>query len=298
MATIEAVPNFSEGRNQEVIDAIRDAAAAIPGVKVVDVQSDPNHNRMVLTLAGDVEPVMAGVLAASKVAVEKIDLRHHKGEHKRMGAVDVAPFVPISGIKKVDLKKRVEKFAEEFSKTLNIPVYLYYESAKQPNRETLPSIREGEFEGFAEKIKLPEWKPDFGNAEINPSAGVTAIGVRPFLIAFNVNLNTTDVEIAKKIAKAVRGSSGGYNAIQGSGFELADKGIVQVSMNFLDFKKTPIYRVVETIKSEAARYGVEIAGCELVGAAPMEAFLECAEFYLRMYEPLTDHMLERKIWES
>jgi glutamate formiminotransferase / 5-formyltetrahydrofolate cyclo-ligase len=298
MATIEAVPNFSEGRNQEVIDAIRNAAAAIPGVKVVDVQSDPNHNRMVLTLAGDVEPVMAGVMAASKVAIEKIDLRHHQGEHKRMGAIDVAPFVPISGIKKTDLKKRVEKFAEEFSKTLNLPVYLYYESAKQPNRETLPSIREGEFEGFAEKIKLPEWKPDFGPAEINPSAGVTAIGVRPFLIAFNVNLNSTDVEIAKKIAKAVRGSSGGYNAIQAAGFELADKGIVQVSMNFLDYKKTPIYRVIETIKSEASRYGVNIEGCELVGAAPMDAFLECAEFYLRMYEPLTDHMLERKIWES
>ena len=185
MATIEAVPNFSEGRNQETIDAIRDAAAAIPGVKVVDVQSDPNHNRMVLTLAGDVEPVMQGVMAASKTAIEKIDLRHHQGEHKRMGAVDVAPFVPISGIKKKELKERVDKFAEEFSKTFNIPVYLYYESARQPNREALPTIREGEFEGFPEKIKLPEWKPDFGPGEIHQSAGVTAIGMRPFLIAFN-----------------------------------------------------------------------------------------------------------------
>ena len=298
MATIEAVPNFSEGRNEELIKAIRDASAAVPGVKVVDVQSDPNHNRMVLTLAGDIEPVMAGVLAASKVAIERIDLRHHKGEHKRMGAVDVAPFVPVSGVKKKDLKDRVDKFAEEFAKTFNVPVYLYYESARQPNRETLPSVREGEFEGFPEKIKLPEWKPDFGPGEVHPTAGVTAIGVRPFLIAFNVNLNTPDVEIAKKIAKAVRGSSGGYVAIQGSGFELADRGQTQVSMNFLDYKKTPIYRVIETIRSEAARWGVGIVGCELVGAAPMEAFLECAEFYLQMLEPLPDHMLESKIWES
>jgi glutamate formiminotransferase / 5-formyltetrahydrofolate cyclo-ligase len=298
MATIEAVPNFSEGRNQDTIDAIRAAAAAIAGVKVVDVQADSNHNRMVLTLAGDVEPVMAGVMAASKVAIEQIDLRYHKGEHKRMGAVDVSPFVPVSGIKKKDLRERVDKFAEEFAKTFNVPVYLYYESARQPNRETLPSIREGEFEGFSEKIKHPEWKPDFGPDQIHPTAGVTAIGVRPFLIAFNVNLLSQDVEIAKRIAKAVRGSSGGYVAIQASGFELADKGITQVSMNFLDFKKTPIYRVVETIKSEAARWGVEIAGCEIVGAAPMEAFLECAEFHLRMIDPLYEHILERKIWEG
>jgi glutamate formiminotransferase / 5-formyltetrahydrofolate cyclo-ligase len=298
MATIEAVPNFSEGRNQETIDAIRNAAAAVAGVKIVDVQADPNHNRMVLTLAGDVKNVMAGVMAASKVAVEKIDLRTHQGEHKRMGAVDVSPFVPISGIKKKDLKDSVDKFAEEFASTLNIPVYMYYESARQPNRESLPSIREGEFEGFAEKIKKAEWKPDYGPSQIHPTAGVTAIGVRPFLIAFNVNLNTTDVEIAKRIAKAVRGSSGGYVAIQASGFELADKGITQVSMNFLDYKKTPIYRVVETIRSEAGRWGVDIAGCELVGAAPMEAFLECAEFHLRMIDPLLEHILERKIWES
>ncbi|MFH1676483.1 MAG: glutamate formimidoyltransferase [bacterium] len=298
MATIEAVPNFSEGKNEEIINAIRDAAAAVEGVKVVDVQSDPDHNRMVLTLAGDVDPVMKGVLEASKVAVEKIDLRTHKGEHRRMGAVDVAPFVPVSGITKKELKKRVEEFAGEFAETLKIPVYLYYESAKQDNRKTLPDIREGEFEGFAEKIKLPQWKPDFGPDMIHPTAGCTAIGVRPFLIAFNVNLKTTDVEIAKNIAKAVRGSSGGYNTVQGAGFMLEDLGQAQVSMNLLDFKKTPIYRVVETIKSEAARYGVEITGCEIVGAAPMEAFLECAEFYLRMTGPLNEHMLERKIWES
>lgn len=298
MAMIEAVPNFSEGRNEDTIRAIRDAAAAVGGVKVVDVQSDPNHNRMVLTLAGDVEPAMAAVMEAARVAIERIDLRQHKGEHKRMGAVDVAPFVPISGVKKKDLIKRVEKFAEDFANRFNVPVYLYYESARQPNREKLPDIREGEFEGFFEKIKQPEWKPDYGPMEVHPTAGVTAIGVRPFLIAFNVNLNTPDVEIAKKIAKAVRGSSGGYVGIQGSGFELADRGQTQVSMNFLDYKKTPIFRVVETIKNEAERYGVTVAGCELVGAAPMEAFLDCADHYLRMLDPLYDHILERKIWED
>lgn len=298
MALIEAVPNFSEGRNMDLIKEIREAAASVAGVKVIDVQSDPNHNRTVLTLAGEPEPVMAGVMAASQVAIEKIDLRVHRGEHKRMGAVDVAPFVPISGIKKKDLKVLVDKFAENFSKTFNIPVYLYYESARHPNRESLPEIREGEFEGFPEKIKLPEWYPDFGPCEVHPTAGVTAIGVRPFLIAFNVNLNTPDVEIAKKIAKAVRGSSGGYNAIQASGFELTDRGQTQVSMNFLDYKKTPIFRVIETIRSEAARWGVSLVGCELVGAAPMEAFLECSDFYLQMLDPLYDHILERKIWES
>ena len=296
MATIEAVPNFSEGRNEELINAISGAAAAVEGVKVVDVQSDKDHNRMVLTLAGDVEPVMKAVMEAAKVAIEGIDLRTHKGEHKRMGAVDVAPFVPVSGIKKKDLKKRVEEFAEEFANAFSIPVYLYYESARQENRVGLPDIREGEFEGFPEKIKKPEWKPDFGPGEVHPTAGCTAIGVRPFLIAFNVNLNTPNVEIAKEIAKAVRASSGGYATIQGAGFELADQGLTQVSMNFLDYKKTPIYRVVETIRSEASRYGVDIVGCELVGAAPTEAFLQCAEFYLRMIAPLDDHMLERKIW--
>jgi glutamate formiminotransferase len=298
MATIEAVPNFSEGRNEQTINAIRDAAAAIQGVKVLDVQADTDHNRMVLTLAGDVEPVMKGVMEASKVAIEKIDLRIHKGEHKRMGAVDVAPFVPVSGIKKKDLKKRVDEFGEEFAKTFNVPVYMYYDSARQPNRERLPDIREGEFEKFAEKIQLPEWKPDYGPDKVNETAGCTAVGVRPFLIAFNVNLKTTDVEIAKNIAKAVRGSSGGYATIQGAGFMLEDQGVAQVSMNFLDYKKTPLYRVVETIRSEASRYGVDIAGCELVGAAPMEAFLQCAEFYLRMTDTLEDHMIEKKIWES
>lgn len=296
MATIEAVPNFSEGRNEDIINAIRDAAASVDGVKVLDVQSDSDHNRMVLTLAGDVEPVMEGVMNAARVAIEKIDLRQHQGEHRRMGAVDVAPFVPVSGIKKKELKERVEQFAEEFAKNFNVPVYLYYDSAKQDNRVALPDIREGEFEGFAEKIKLPEWKPDFGPDKVHETAGCTAIGMRPFLIAFNVNLNTTDVKIAKEIAKAVRGSSGGYATIQGAGFMLEDQGVAQVSMNFLDYKKTPIYRVVETIKSEAARYGVDISGCELVGAAPMEAFLQCAEFYLRMIDPLEDHMIEKKIW--
>jgi len=298
MATIEAVPNFSEGRNEETIKAIRDAAAAIEGVKVLDVQADTDHNRMVLTLAGDVEPVMKGVMEASRVAIEKIDLRKHQGEHKRMGAVDVAPFVPVSGIKKKELKKHIEKFGKEFAETFNVPVYMYYESAKVPSREKLPEIREGEFEKFAEKIKLPEWKPDYGPDTVHETAGCTAIGLRPFLIAFNVNLRTQDVNVAKKIAKAVRGSSGGYASVQGAGFMLEDQGVAQVSMNILDFRKTPIYRVIETIKSEASRHGVEIDGCELVGAAPMEAFLQCAEFYLKMIEPLEGHMIEKKIWES
>jgi len=244
MATIEAVPNFSEGRNEDTINAIRDAAAAVEGVKVLDVQSDKDHNRMVLTLAGDVDPVFKGVMAAARVGVEKIDLRNHEGEHKRMGAIDVAPFVPVSGIKKKELKAAVAEFAENFASELNIPVYLYYESAKTPNRERLPDIREGEFEGFAEKIKLPEWKPDFGPDSIHESAGCTAIGVRPFLIAFNVNLRTDNVKIAKNIAKAVRGSSGGYAYVQGAGFMLEDQGVAQVSMNILDYKKTSIFRVV------------------------------------------------------
>ncbi len=298
MATVEAVPNFSEGRNEETVNLIQEAAAAVDGVKVLDVQSDNDHNRMVLTLAGEVESVMKGVMEASRVAIEKIDLRNHEGEHKRMGAVDVAPFVPVSGIKKKDLKKMVAEFAKIFASEFNIPTYLYYDSATQDNRIKLPELRDGEFEGFAEKIKLPEWKPDFGPETIHESAGCTAIGVRPFLIAFNVNLKTDNVKIAKAIAKAVRGSSGGFASVQGAGFMLEELGIAQVSMNILDYKKTPIFRVVETIKSEAARHGVEIDGCELVGAAPMDAFLQCAEFYLRMTEKLDDHMIEKKIWDA
>jgi len=298
MATIEAVPNFSEGRNEETVKAITDAAAAVSGVKVLDVQSDGDHNRMVLTLAGDLEPVMDGVMAASKVAIEKIDLRNHQGEHKRMGAVDVAPFVPVSGIKKKELKKAINEFGERFANEFNVPVYMYYDSAKQPDRVKLPDIREGEFEKFAEKIKLPEWKPDFGPDTVHESAGCTAVGIRPFLIAFNVNLKTTDVDIAKKVAKAVRGSSGGYATVQGAGFMLDDLGLAQVSMNILDYKKTAIYRVLETIKSEADRYGVEIDGCELVGMAPMDAFLQCAEFYMKMNGKLEGQMIEKKIWET
>ncbi len=298
MATIEAVPNFSEGRDEDIINAIRDAAAAIDGVKVLDTQSDKDHNRMVLTLAGEVDPVMKGVMEASRVAIEKIDLRNHEGEHKRMGAVDVAPFIPVSGIKKKELKAKIKDFAKEFAENFNIPTYLYYESATQDNRVRLPDLREGEFEGFPKKIKLPEWKPDFGPDTVHETAGCTAVGFRSFLIAFNVNLRTTDVDIAKKIAKAVRGSSGGYTSVQGAGFMLEGLGLAQVSMNILDYKKNPIYRVVETIRSEAARYGVEIDGCEIVGAAPMEAFLQCAEFYLRMTEKLDNHMIEKKIWGS
>jgi len=294
MKIVECVPNFSEGRNIENINRIIDAIKSVEGVKVLDTESDKDHNRSVITFIGDPESVEEAAFRGCKKASELIDLNKHKGEHPRMGATDVIPFIPVSDVSMKECVSIAEKLGERIWNELKIPVYLYEEAARTPERKNLADIRKGEFEWLKENIeKRP---PDFGD-RIHPTAGATAVGAREFLIAFNVNLNTNDLSIAKKIAKAVRFKSGGFRYVKALGFEIKEKGIVQVSMNLTNYKKTPIYRVFEAIKSEADRYGVSIIGSELIGLAPMDALLDVADFYLRLENFKKTQILERRIWE-
>ena len=294
-AIIEAVPNISEGRRPDVIKEIVDAVRACGGVSVLDVSSDPDHNRSVITLAGTPEALYDASLALFAAAIERIDLRQHKGEHPRMGAVDVLPFVPVRGATMAEASALARRVGEAAAARFDLPVYLYAESAANESRRLLPEIRRGEFEGFSGKIADPRWKPDFGPARVHPTAGATAVGARPFLIAYNINLGTSDLKVAEKIGKAIRASSGGYRFVQAKGIPLEGRGIVQVSMNLLDFKKTPIFRVFETVRSEAARYGVSIVGSEIVGLIPQDALLAAAEHYLRVENFSDDLVFETRL---
>ncbi len=295
---IESVPNFSEGRRKDVVQEIIKEAEETQNVWVFDWSMDEDHNRSVVTIVGDPQAVTEAIFKMSKKAVELIDLRHHTGEHPRMGAVDVIPFVPIKGTTMeecVDISKAVGK---RIGEELNVPVYLYERSATSKSRENLADIRKGEFEGFFEKIKSPEWLPDFGPTEVHPTAGVVAVGAREYLIAFNVNLGTKDIKIAENIAKSVRNSSGGYRFIKAIGVELKEKGLVQVSMNMTNYKKSPLYRVFETIKSEAQRYGVSIVGSEIIGMMPMDVMIQTCNFYLRIDDFSGDKVIENKLLDK
>lgn len=293
---IECVPNISEGRNKEKIEEIiRNLQKT--GVKILDYSSDPDHNRSVITFVGDRDSVKEGALQVVRDAVRLIDLRHHKGTHPRMGAVDVIPFIPVKGVKMEDCIEISREVGKQISEELKVPVYLYAESATVPERAKLPNIRKGEFEGFFDKIKDPQWKPDFGEPVVHPTAGVTAVGAREFLIAYNINLDTKDVKIAKKIARSIRESSGGLRYVQAKGMELKDKGCVQVSMNILNYKKAPLYRIFEIVKMEAARYGVNVIESELIGLMPMDAALKSLAFYLRLPKFSAENILESKIYE-
>ncbi len=297
MKIIESVPNFSEGRRQEVVERIVDQAKHTKGVWVLDWSMDASHNRSVVTLVGEPKGVFEALFKMTKTASELINLGNHKGEHPRMGATDVIPLVPILNTDMqecVDLSKQLGKrIADE----LKIPVYLYEKSATFPERESLSNIRKGEFEGFFEKIKDPRWAPDFGPAKVHPTAGVVAVGAREFLIAYNVNLNTTDLSIAKKIAKAVRHSSGGFRYVKAIGVELSDKGMVQVSMNMTNYNKSPLFRVFEVVKREAARYGVSVASSEIVGMVPMQALLNVAQYYLQLDDFTVERIVEKGVLE-
>ena len=279
---IECIPNFSEGRNDDIIKALVSVATSIPAVILVDYSSDSSHNRSVFTLVGSPEGIEEVAFALSKKANELIDLTKHSGEHPRMGAVDVIPFVPVkdSNMEQcVEISKRV---AERIGKELEIPVFLYEESASAAGRKNLAVVRRGGFEGMGEKLQKPEWTPDFGPSKPHPTAGVVAVGARAPLIAFNVNLSTSDLEIANKIAKIVRASGGGFKCCKGIGVMLEDRNIAQVSMNMVDYEVTPLYRVFELIKIEAARYGVTVTGSELIGLAPAKALIDCTEYYLKI----------------
>ena len=281
---IECVPNFSEGSRPEVVEAIVAKVRAGSPARILDLQSDASHNRSVLTLAGDAESLFNAVLALVGACVAAIDLRSHKGEHPRMGAVDVIPFIPLEGATIADCVALARRVGEALAKTHSIPVFLYEDAATAAHRKGLEDIRRGQFEGLQAKLKDPLWQPDFGPAEPHPSFGAVVVGARMPLIAFNVNLNTDDVEVAKKIAKGIRHSTGGFRFVKAMGLivDINGRKAAQVSMNMTDFTKTPLFRVMETIRNEAARHGVLISGSEIVGLVPAQALLDSAEHYLQL----------------
>lgn len=297
MKLIESVPNFSEGRRENVVKEIIAEAEKYKGVWILDWSMDPDHNRSVVTLVGNPEPLLEALFDMVKKASEVIDMREHKGEHPRMGATDVVPLVPIMGTTIKECVEYSKKLGKRIGDELKIPVYLYERSATKPERENLSNIRKGEFEGFFEKIKKPEWKPDFGPLQVHPTAGVTAVGAREFLIAFNVNLGTDNIDIANKIAKAVRHISGGFRYVKAIGVELKDKGMVQVSMNLTNYKKSPMFRVFEVIKREAERYGVPVVSSEIIGLIPLLALVESAAFYLQLEDFDVSKIIENNILE-
>jgi glutamate formiminotransferase / 5-formyltetrahydrofolate cyclo-ligase len=295
MAIIECIPNVSEGRRANVVDAIAAAIRAVPGVRLLDHSSDASHNRSVFTMAGDAGPIKEAVLAMYERAVPAIDLRTHTGEHPRLGAIDVVPFVPIEGVTMAACVSLAKDVAAEVAARFGVPVYLYEEASADPARRNLEDIRRGEFEGLAAKMASKGWAPDFGPAAPHPSAGASVIGARMPLIAYNINLNTDRLDVAKKIAAAIRHSSGGFRYVKAAGFELKDRGIVQVSMNLTNYEKTPIFRVFETVKREAERYGVSILESEIVGLVPSAALNATAEYYLQIAGFNPDQVLENKL---
>ena len=295
---IECVPNVSEGRNSEVVSEIAAAVRSAPSVRLLDVSSDPSHNRSVLTFVGSAEGVREGVQALFGAAVPRIDLTRHRGEHPRMGAVDVVPIIPIRGATVEDCVALSRELGAEIAEHYGIPVYLYEDSASTDRRRNLAEIRRGEFEGFAEKMKAEEWKPDFGPGAPHPTAGTVAIGARAPLIAYNINLGTSDLAIADRIAKAIRHLGGGFRYVKALPVDLADRGQVQVSINMTNFKKSPLHRVFECVRSEAQRHGVPIVGSEIVGLTPAEALLMAAEHYLRLEEFSLDQVLEMRLLEE
>ena len=298
MPIIECIPNVSEGRRREVVDAIAAAIRGVPGVRLLDYSSDASHNRSVFTMAGDAGPIKAAVLAMYERAIPAIDLRTHKGEHPRLGAVDVVPFVPIEGATMDACVALAKDVGREIATRFGVPVYLYEEASANPQRKNLEDIRRGEFEGLAAKMATQGWTPDFGPAAAHASAGASVIGARMPLIAYNINLNTDRLEVAKRIAAAIRHSSGGFRYVKAAGFELKDRGIVQVSMNLTNYEKTPISRVFETVKREAERYGVAILESEIVGLIPSAALNAAAEFYLQIAGFKADQILENKLREK
>jgi len=294
---VECVPNFSEGRNLERIEKIVDPFRKKEGVKLLDYQRDKDHNRLVVTVVGEPDPLSGALIEAIGAAIECIDMRKHEGQHPRMGAVDVVPFIPVKNLSMTETVEISRKVAEEVSEKYNLPVFLYEESAVRPERRNLSDIRKGQFEGMTDKIKQPEWKPDFGPEEIHPTAGVTAVGARMPLVAFNVNLDTNKLEIAKDIAKKVRYISGGLRYCKGIGVELKERGIVQVSMNMTDFTKTGLYRSFELIKLEAEKYGVNVVDSEIVGLVPMAALIDTAVYYLGIENFSIAQVLETQIMD-
>lgn len=296
MALIECVPNFSEGRHRDVIEAIVAPFKNRKGCYLFDYRADEDHNRLVVSLCGEPQAICDALIESAKTAVANIDLNTHRGAHPRMGAVDVIPFTPVSGITMDECVTLSHDFAKRYYDELKIPVFYYEASAVMPGRTRLEQVRKGQYEALKELVKTdPSRAPDVGEKMLHPTAGGTAIGARKFLVAFNVNLNTTNVEIAKIIAKRVRASGGGFTTVKGMGVDLPEKKLVQVSMNLVDYEKTAIYRVLEFIRMEAARWGVTINGTEVYGMIPAAAMLDSAAYYMQVDDFSNDQVLELKL---
>ncbi|MNX11382.1 hypothetical protein D3C86_411420 [compost metagenome] len=300
MATqlIECVPNFSEGRRPEVVDAVVSAVSRVPGVIVLDRSSDVDHNRTVLTLVGAPEGLKEAILALYAEVSKHVDLTQHTGEHPRMGAVDVVPFIPVRNATMADCVALAEDVGAAVAERFDVPVFLYAEASRRPERKLLSAIRKGEFEGLATKMQDPAWAPDFGPGQPHAKLGASAFGARPFLIAYNLQLGTADLNVANAISKAVRASSGGLTNVQAMGVFLADRNVAQVSMNLLNYEKTPIYRVQELVKAEAARYGVPVIGSEVIGLLPQAALLDAAAYYLQIENWSPSLVLENTMMEK
>jgi glutamate formiminotransferase / formiminotetrahydrofolate cyclodeaminase len=296
MSRFECVPNFSEGRDKGRVESIVAEAREIPGVTVLDVELNVDHNRSVVSLVGDGEPLLEAAFRMIRKAAEVIDLRKHRGEHPRMGAADVVPFIPLGEATMADAIALAERLGQRVWSELHVPVYLYGMAARRPERADLAVVRAGGFEGLLEAVKTdPARRPDFGEAELHPTAGAVAIGARPVLIAYNAYLTSPDVGIAKKVAHSVRARDGGLAEVKALGFEIKERNRAQVSMNLTDYRKTPIHRALEAVRREAARYGAAVEESEVVGLVPEDALLDAAEFYLQLNQFSRDQILERKI---
>ncbi len=295
---VECVPNFSEGRQKEVIEAIAGQVRAVEGVRLLDYSSDINHNRTVMTFVGAPQAVKEAAFTAIAKAAELINMEEHRGEHPRIGATDVVPFVPVLNVSMEECVALARELGREVAERLGIPVYLYEAAATRPERRNLADIRRGQYEGLKAEIgKDPARDPDFGPARLHPTAGATVIGARPPLVAFNVNLGTPDVRIAREIARRVRAKNGGLANVKALGVMLEDRRMAQVSMNLVNYRETAVYRAFELVRMEAARYGVPVVGSEIIGLVPMDALLDCVEYYLRLESFDRRQILERRLAE-
>ncbi|MBI2267646.1 MAG: glutamate formimidoyltransferase [Armatimonadetes bacterium] len=295
MELVECVPNVSEGRNREVIERILDEVRKVDGVRLLDCRSDASHNRSVVTFIGSPQAAKEAAFALASKAVELINLETHKGEHPRVGACDVIPFVPLSGVTMKDCVALARELGKDIADRLRVPVYFYEEAAMRPERKDLSHIRKGEFESLKTEITKPERAPDVGEARVHPTAGATVVGARPPLIAYNVNLGTDNLEIAKKIAKRLRAKDGGLSRVKALGMKIEERNMAQVSMNLTDFRKSSMYAAREMVRMEAARYGVSVIGTEIVGLVPLDALLECASYYLQLEDFKRDQILDLHI---
>lgn len=279
MKIVQCVPNFSEGKDKDKIERIVSTLKDKEGFKLVNYEADPSYNRTVVTLIGDLYAIRDSLLPFVEKIEEEIDMNHHKGEHLRMGALDVLPIIPIKDVTIEECVTVSKEIGKDIGEKLNIPVYLYEESATSPDRVNLATVRKGEYEGLSQKMQDPKWTPDFGPNEPHKTFGAIAVCARNPLIPFNIDLETTDVDIANTISKYIRHLSGGYRFIKAGGVKLDDKGICQVTMNITNYKKTAMYRVFQTVKFEALRYGIEVKNCELIGLVPLDALTESLEYY-------------------